>query len=87
MLQGLTDTVKRYARPAKDEYTEGMTLLDVVKKVVFILQGVAGKPSNKKFMACTYHFSLVMEEDQSKHYIGQLWHSKLVIDNWFGQFS
>lgn len=33
MLQGLTDTVKRYARPAKDEYREGMTLLDVVKKV------------------------------------------------------
>ena len=33
-LQGLTETVKRYARPTKDEFTEGMSLLEVVKKVL-----------------------------------------------------
>ena len=33
LLQGLTDTVKRYARPRNDPYKEGMALIDVVKQV------------------------------------------------------
>ena len=33
MFQGLTDTVRRYARPRDDPYKEGMSLINVVKQV------------------------------------------------------
>lgn len=37
MPQGLTDTVKRYARPSVGTFKEGMTLIEVVKQVGALL--------------------------------------------------